>query len=281
MSGPTLAELRGRVHKGHHREIGNWLARRWGRPSAVYGTWAAVRLGLSANQVTGLAMGAVVAQVIGLGSGSAVGFAIGAGFGLVAFWLDHVDGQVARWRDTAGLSGVYLDYLMHHAQALGVGFGLGFGLTVRTGWLGWTVLGFLAGCGWLFLSLQNDCRYKAMIQRLKIPGAVYRVETGSVCRPSPAPGWPRGWPGVVTWPAAKVCEPHAVLLMLLALGTLGLVSDALGGWALSVYVAVMAVLAPGLAVGRIGRSVRGRVVESEFDGWFVVVGPDSECKTPR
>ncbi len=47
---PTLAELRARVHKQHHRTIGNWLARRVGRPSAVYGTWLAVRLGVSANR---------------------------------------------------------------------------------------------------------------------------------------------------------------------------------------------------------------------------------------
>ena len=37
---PTLAELRARVHKERHREIGNWLARRVARPTAVYGTWA-------------------------------------------------------------------------------------------------------------------------------------------------------------------------------------------------------------------------------------------------
>src|SRR5690606_6577534 len=73
---PTLAELRTRVFKGPivgparpgggpHRDgtiphgrgsarprddaPGNVLARRWGRPAAVYGTWLAVRLGLSAN----------------------------------------------------------------------------------------------------------------------------------------------------------------------------------------------------------------------------------------
>ena len=63
---PTLAELRARVHKGRHREIGNWLARRVARPSAVYGTWAAVRLGLSAHQVT---LGAPLAS---LGSAVAI-----------------------------------------------------------------------------------------------------------------------------------------------------------------------------------------------------------------
>ena len=35
---PTIAELRARVHKDRHREIGNWLARRVARPTAVYGS---------------------------------------------------------------------------------------------------------------------------------------------------------------------------------------------------------------------------------------------------
>ena len=55
-SGPTLAELRARVQKDRHREIGNWLARRVARPTAVYGSWLAIRLGLSAHQVTLLAL---------------------------------------------------------------------------------------------------------------------------------------------------------------------------------------------------------------------------------
>ena len=44
---PTLADLRATVQKQRHREIGNWLARRVARPTAVYGSWVAVRLGLS------------------------------------------------------------------------------------------------------------------------------------------------------------------------------------------------------------------------------------------
>ncbi|MGE3821536.1 MAG: phosphatidylglycerophosphate synthase, partial [Isosphaeraceae bacterium] len=59
---PSLAELRERVHKERHREIGNWLARRWARPTAVFGTWLAVRLGTTAHQVT------LAALAAGLGS---------------------------------------------------------------------------------------------------------------------------------------------------------------------------------------------------------------------
>lgn len=267
-SRPSLAELRGRVQKQHHRAIGNVLARRWGRPTAVYGTWVAVRLGLSAHQVTVLAIVATLGSAIGYGTGSRGGFAAGVALGFLAFWLDHVDGQVARWRGTAGLTGVFLDYVMHHVQALAVGFGLGFGLARQSGDLAWTVAGALAGGGWLVLSLQNDCRYKAMFQRLKVPGAAYRVTTGSYARPSPAMGWPRTWPGVVSWPAAKLCEGHVVLIGLAMLSALSWVWPMGWLWAWRAGAAGMAVLAPSLALLRIGRLVRCDAVEREFRGWF-------------
>src|SRR4051794_34808278 len=73
---PTLAELRARVQKGRHREIGNWLARRVGRPTAVYGTWLAVRLGLTAHQVTLVALLAGAAGAVAIATGSRSGFVV-------------------------------------------------------------------------------------------------------------------------------------------------------------------------------------------------------------
>src|SRR6185437_10329954 len=100
---PTLAQLRARVQKDRHREIGNWLARRVARPSAVYGTWLAVRLGLSADQVTLAALAANLAAAVAIGSGTRAGFIMGVALAHLGYWLDHVDGQVARWRGTARL----------------------------------------------------------------------------------------------------------------------------------------------------------------------------------
>lgn len=267
-SGPTLAALRARVHKERHHEIGNWLARRVGRPSAVYGTWVAVRLGLSAHQVTSLALLASVAGAVAIGTGTRPGFVLGVLFLHVAFWLDHVDGQVARWRGTESLSGVYLDYLMHHVAGMTLGFALGFGLNVRGGSAWWTLAGFAIAAGWTLLNLHNDCRYKAHFQRLKRETRRFRVDGGAGGRPAAAPGWPRrGW-GIVTWPALKLCEPHVVLLVLTGLAGLACVGERPGRFALGAFVAVQAVLAPVLALGRIARAVRGGVVDREFGAWF-------------
>src|SRR4029077_4747511 len=119
------------------------------------------------------------------------------------FWFDHVDGQVARWRGTVSLDGVYLDYVMHHAATLSLGFALGFGLAARFGDLRWAIAGFAIAVGWAGLSLHNDCRYKAFFQRLKSTSNSYRVDGGSGGRPQPPFPWPRRGRGTLTWPAFK------------------------------------------------------------------------------
>jgi hypothetical protein len=265
---PTMAELRARVHKQRHQEIGNWLARRVGRPSAVYGTWAAVRLGLSAHQVTLGSTLAGTGAAIAIGTGQPVGFALGVLLAHLAFWLDHVDGQVARWRGTASLDGVYLDYLMHHASSLFLGFALGYGLASKTGDVRWTIAGFAIASGWTFLNIQNDCRYKAFFQRLKASSGSYRVEGGAGGRPSPPDPWPRRGRAMLTWPAFKLCEPHVVLMALTLLAAFALISTDF--WLISWKWSVrgMAVLAPLLAIGRITRAISNHTVEAEFDRWF-------------
>src|SRR4051812_11996462 len=139
---PTLAELRPRVQKARHREIGNVLARRIARPTAVYGTWLALRLRPSAPQGPLGALFAPGASTLALMYGTRPGFVAGVALAHLAFWLDHVDGQVARWRGTTSLDGVYFDYLMHHAANLGLGFGLGYGLAAQDGELRWAAAGF-------------------------------------------------------------------------------------------------------------------------------------------
>jgi hypothetical protein len=265
---PTLAELRARAQKARHREIGNWLARRVARPTAVYGTWLAVRLGLSANQVTAAAWLSSMAAAVAIGWGSRAMFVVGVTLAHLAFWLDHVDGQVARWRGTACLDGTYLDYLMHHAASLATGFALGYGLAARSGDPRWSIAGLAIASGWLMLGLHNDCRYKAFFQRLKAATATYRVDAGSGGRPGPPAPWPRRGLAALTWPAYKTCEPHVV-----SIGLTGLAAVAIGAPALWLAlwrggVLAMAIMSPLLAIVRIARAVRCGAVEDEFSRWF-------------
>lgn len=265
---PTLKLLRGRVHKDRHREIGNWPARYLARPTAVYGTWLAVRMGLSAHQVTALAIAANLGGAGAIATGTRGGFVVGVLALILGFWLDHVDGQVARWRGTSSLDGVYLDYLMHHAAAITLGFGLGQGLAMRSGDPRWSLAGCAIALGWTCLSLHNDCRYKAFFQRLKRETRRYRVDGGSGGRPAPAARWPLTGRGLFTWPAYKVCEPHVILLVLLALAAFAVFDPArwLELWRRGVV--AMAILAPILAFGRSARAVSRQAIDGEFDRWF-------------
>ena len=271
---PTLADLRVVVHKQHHRTIGNALARRFGRPSAVYGTWLAVRLGLSAHAVTALALLASLAGAAAIGSGDRWGFVAGVGLAWLGFWLDHVDGQVARWRGTSSLDGVYLDYLMHHVANLALGFCLGFGLARRSGDPNWAIAGALIALGWATLSLHNDCRYKAFFQRLKAASGSFRVDGGAGGKPAPPMGWPRRGPGALTYPAFKLCEGHVVLVGLLGLAGLAAVAPAAWVEAWRWSTRGMMVLAPTLAALRVARSIRAGASEAEFARWFRPVDAD-------
>jgi CDP-alcohol phosphatidyltransferase len=278
---PTLAELRARVQKGRHREIGNWLARRVARPTAVYGCWLAIRMGLSAHQVTLGALVANLAAAVAIGTGDRAFFVLGVALAILAFWLDHVDGQVARWRGTASLDGVYFDYLMHHAASMFLGFGLGYGLAARSGDMRWTILGFLIATGWMLLSLHNDCRYKAFFQRLKSVDGRFRVDGGGGGRPQPPPPWPRRGYGLLTWPAFKACEPHTVLLTLTVLAVVAIVDPNAWPWSWRVVVIGWAVLAPTLGIARIARSIAQNQVEAEFSRWFQPCEPTATRTVSR
>jgi hypothetical protein len=276
---PTVVELKAQVQKDRHREIGNWLARRVARPTAVYGCWLAIRLGLTAHQVTLAALCSSLGASLAIGTGNRNFFVCGVMLAHLGFWLDHVDGQVARWRKTVSLDGVYFDYLMHHAANLALGFALGYGLAARSGEPRWTIAGFAIAVGWALLSLHNDCRYKAFFQRLKSATASYRIDGGAGGRPQPPVPWPRRGRAAVTWPAYKICEIHAALMGLAVLAVLAIAFPPIWLALWRAGVLLLAMLAPVLGIARTARSVLRSTVEAEFSRWFQPLEPDSMRET--
>jgi len=165
MSEP-LKELAQRCQKPHWKEVGNWMVRKIERPLALFLTALAVRTSVTANQVTALSvLTALIGAAFFLFNHPA---ALLAGVFFFHLWylLDHVDGQVARYRGSESLSGVYLDYLSHYVVhgAFFVSLGLGAYFSGRNDLFIFCAVS--AGFGSALLSAFYDARYKAMFHAL-------------------------------------------------------------------------------------------------------------------
>lgn len=266
----SISEIRERAQKPQWRTDGNWLARLWARPAAVYGTWVALRLQLSANFITSLAAVAWLFEAICIGSGRVIWFEIGVLFGFIGFWLDHVDGQVARMTNSESVSGIFLDFWMHTAHGLVRAFALGFGLYKTTGNDLFLLYGMATAFGWAMLSHSNDARYKAFLAQLNKADKPFAAQKPKLqSRPDITcnrPSWPLR--RLLTWPLVKAQEPHIVLLLETAVGIGFLINQATGLILWRYFLLFWAFTSPMLAVARVSRLVISRQIDREFDSWF-------------
>jgi hypothetical protein len=106
----TIAELRHVAQAGKHTDPG-WY--RIHRRLSIHITRVAMALGLEADQVSLLMMGATLAAALLLASASAWLNVAGFALGYAGFLLDKVDGEVARLRGRSTMRGILLDRLHH------------------------------------------------------------------------------------------------------------------------------------------------------------------------
>jgi hypothetical protein len=275
----TWLEFEARCQKPDHRRVGNWMARRVTRPLALRVTRVVLPLGVTAHTVTLVAWALAIAAAFSFGWGTTGGWLFGATLLQLWYLLDHVDGQLARYRGTESLDGAALDYLMHHSVNLLVPIGIGWGLASEARW--WLILGLSWGVGLLLLGLVNDVRYKAFIKRLKRLDGELRVIGGSGSRPAPPAAMPRRPVAAALWLARKACETHVIMNLLTGIAILqGLLALRLTGDAAlltgSAYLATMALLAPLLAGVTVWRSLSSESAEREFAAWYHPLTP-SPC----
>jgi hypothetical protein len=268
MSRPSLAALRSRCLKPDPQRLGNWFARRIVRPAALRVTWLILPTGCSAHAVTLMALLAAMGATLLSAQGNAACLALAAVAWHLWYVLDHVDGQVARWRGTATLDGTQLDYLMHHTVNLLLPCGVGWGLFTQSGNSRWLLLAAVWGWGLLLLALQHDARYKAFVQRFKLLHGELRLVGGGGGRPAPPTPMPRHPLRGMIWLARKLCEPPGLLGLLTAAGCLGLCWPRAGTAALQAALIVLGPTSLLLAAADIVRSVRAEACEREFARWF-------------
>ena len=107
----SMEELRKICQKPNYKKVGNFMARHITRDQALYVTRFLLPTGISANQVTLLSMvTGVIAALFFIPSNKWFFF---TGALLLQLWyiLDHVDGQIARYRNQSSLTGMFFDFI--------------------------------------------------------------------------------------------------------------------------------------------------------------------------
>ncbi|MBI4971312.1 MAG: CDP-alcohol phosphatidyltransferase family protein [Candidatus Omnitrophica bacterium] len=260
---PNLKELNTKVQKPRYKEVGNWMVRHFERDAALYVTWALLHTSITAHQVTfiTLCLGLLSALILALpGAGGLFAGAI-----LLQIWylFDHVDGQVARYRGTSSLTGVFFDYLMHYVVHSFIFLGIGVGAYFSSGGsILMLFFGFIAALFMGFLSMFYDAKWKAFyhwFQLLKIKEAQFNWPEDTQKQ---APKATSSVAKRIFSLACKLTEIHVVMNIITILSIFGL-------WLTSfrfaeILTVFYALLLPTIFIIRTIYAVKGNTLDQEF-----------------
>lgn len=171
-----LKELNKICQKPCYKEKGNWMVRHFLRDAALPVTWLLLHTPVTAHQVT------FVSLIIGLigtcffmikGTGA---FLTGCLLLQLWYYLDHVDGQIARYRKSVSLTGRFFDFMTHHIIHGAVIFPLGFYAYRVTGNSFFAIWGFFASLAMMSFNLIYDAQYKTFFEKLQNMERIKKVK---------------------------------------------------------------------------------------------------------
>ncbi len=207
---PSLPKLNELCQKPNYKTVGNWMVRHIERPAALYVTWVLLHTPVTAHQVT---VGCMLSAVWGgflLAAGTAESFLAGSLVWQLWYLLDHVDGQIARYRGTSSNEGLFFDYLMHHVATFAFLFGAAWGLYEASGEVLALFWGYLAAVSVAMIGILNDCQSKTVFTALMKRPGTFRVNPDplkAVGKMPPGLSLPRRIFSLVH----KSCEGHVVM----------------------------------------------------------------------
>jgi len=216
----SLEELNRIVQKPDYKKVGNWMARNVTRDMALPLTRLFLHTPITANQVTFLSFVSALAGCAFLALGGKVGVLVGAFLIQLWYLLDHVDGQVARYRNQSSLTGIYFDYVIHYVVHAGIFFGIGAGVYLKTGNAIYMAVGGAAGTAVILLNLVYDVQYKAFFHRIvKAEHIRIKSDKGEKGTGSSSEGdiIRKGFSYL-----HKICEVHVVMNLITLLAIIGL-----------------------------------------------------------
>ena len=174
----SLKELNQICQKPRYREVGNWMVRHVERDAALPITWLLLHTAVTANQVTAVSLLVGLAGIWLFALPPQVFFLIGVMLMQLWYLLDHVDGQIARYRKTACLSGRFFDFVTHHLIHGVIPFSLGWYAYGVTNWTFFAIWGFAVSLSMTVFNLINDTKYKTFFEALS-HGGKFRIIRGT------------------------------------------------------------------------------------------------------
>jgi phosphatidylglycerophosphate synthase len=157
----SLKQLRKICQKPNYKKVGNWMARNIVRDAALPFTWLFLHTPITANQVTAVSIVVIIIAAWFFACGTVVTFFIGAV--LLQFWylLDHIDGQIARYRKQESITGVFMDYISHYFPHLLIFPFMSIGLFKKIPNINYIYLGIIGGAFLVLINLIYDSKYKS------------------------------------------------------------------------------------------------------------------------
>ena len=206
MTVESLEQLKKICQKQNYRTNGNWMARHITRDMALPLTRLLLSTPVTANQISFLTMLTSVFSAFFLAGPGPKSFLVGACLWQFWYLLDHVDGQIARYRKSVAPEGLFLDFMMHHLANLILPFGVGAHLFFLTAEPLALFTGFASSVSLGMIAILNDCKAKAAVEYLTKDGRPAAAHT-----PVSSSGAGRSLPKKVFSMLHKSCEGHVVM----------------------------------------------------------------------
>ena len=176
----SLKELNKIAQKPDYKTKGNWMVRHITRDMALPVSWLFLHTPITANHVTFLSLVAGFAGCIVFCFGNSSMMLLGAILLQLWYLLDHVDGQIARYKKQTSITGVYFDLWGHYVIHSFIFFGIGYGTSLYYESPHYLFMGIVVGISVIFLNLVYDIQYKAyFLKIITLKETQIRVDYGN------------------------------------------------------------------------------------------------------
>ncbi len=134
----SLTEVKDKCRTGRFFAYDNWRDKLLVPPS-IFFVWLFVNLGWSGNAVSWLSGAVAISGGILLAANDQFLVLIGTCSYIIFYFLDYVDGGVARFKNEGGIEGQYIDWIMHAVSAVALSAGIFVGALNHSGAPFWLV----------------------------------------------------------------------------------------------------------------------------------------------